>query len=277
MASQYSVIQFVPDPIADERINFGVLVFDEDEVVVRFLNNWERVRCFGMADIDFLKKFAHEMNEVTASGLLFPGDRQNSDLPKQDRLMRVSQGWMNSIQFSEPHASLEPIDALVEDAVKTYLREPQVEAKSMLRDRQAAARIVTSGIRASLKQKFGDKAKELLRKGYALPGQQKEHKFDVTVANGKPLLSAHGISFEVQTPEMVIDSLAFMISDLKKSQPDFPLAIVALPPKDDSSEYRRLQKIYTKTMHVYHHFGATVLEEEQISDWTSDHLKKLHV
>jgi hypothetical protein len=276
MVSRYSVIQFVPDPIADERINFGVLVFDEDEVMVRFLNNWERVQCFGMEDIDFLKNFAHEMHKAASSGLLFPGDVQN-DLPRQEKLIKISCGWINSIQFSEPHGSLESLESLLEDSVKTYLREPPVEKKSKLRDRQAAARIVTSGIRESLKQRFGDQAKGLLKKGYALPGHQMEHKFDATVANGKPILSAHGISFEVQTPETMITSLAFMISDLKESRPNFPLAVVALPPSDESSEYRRLEKIYTKTINIYHRMGASVLEEEEVAEWTSEHLGNIHI
>ncbi|MBD2294685.1 DUF3037 domain-containing protein [Anabaena sphaerica FACHB-251] len=29
MASKYSVIQYVPDPIADQRINIGVIAFDK--------------------------------------------------------------------------------------------------------------------------------------------------------------------------------------------------------------------------------------------------------
>jgi hypothetical protein len=53
MTSWYSVIQYVPDPIAGELINIGLLVSDEQEVQVHFLQNWERVRCFGMSeDID---------------------------------------------------------------------------------------------------------------------------------------------------------------------------------------------------------------------------------
>jgi hypothetical protein len=107
MASRYSVIQYVPNLIVDERINLGVLVSDEQDVRVRFLQNWERVRNFGLSeDIDLLKKFAHEMQEVTKDGLLFPGDYP-SDLPRHERLMKVAYGWMNGIQVTEPRGSLE--------------------------------------------------------------------------------------------------------------------------------------------------------------------------
>ena len=56
MVSRYSIIQYVPNPIADERINIGVVAFNEDAVRTHFLSNWERVRYFGMEDTEFLKK-----------------------------------------------------------------------------------------------------------------------------------------------------------------------------------------------------------------------------
>lgn len=36
MVSRYSVIQYVPDPIADERMNVGVVVFNDDTVLCTF-------------------------------------------------------------------------------------------------------------------------------------------------------------------------------------------------------------------------------------------------
>src|SRR5579885_3191655 len=40
MASFYTVVQYVPDPVADERINAGVIVFSRDRVAARFVKNW---------------------------------------------------------------------------------------------------------------------------------------------------------------------------------------------------------------------------------------------
>ncbi|NER25203.1 MAG: DUF3037 domain-containing protein [Symploca sp. SIO1C2] len=130
MASRYSIIQYVPNPIADERINIGVLVFDRHNVKVHFLSNWNRVSCFGsQADIKTLKDFAHRMQESAEKGLLFPGD-EPSDRPKHERLLEVSLGWINSIQFTQPRGSLEPIDSLLDDVIQTYLLEPQPKLKS---------------------------------------------------------------------------------------------------------------------------------------------------
>jgi hypothetical protein len=129
MASYYSIIQYVPNPIANERINIGVLIFDEKEIKVKFLKNWNRVKNFCMGDITFLRDFESQMQKAVSQGLLFPGDPL-LDQPRQERLQRVSENWMNSIQFTEPNFSLKSVDKLLEDSIKKYLIEP-VASKSL--------------------------------------------------------------------------------------------------------------------------------------------------
>ena len=123
MASYYSIIQYVPNPIANERINIGVIIFDEKEIKVKFLKNWNRVKNFCMGDITFLRDFESQMQKAVSQGLLFPGDSL-LDQPRQERLQRVSESWMNSVQFTEPNFSLKPVDKLLEDSIKKYLIEP---------------------------------------------------------------------------------------------------------------------------------------------------------
>ena len=123
MASYYSIIQYVPNPIANERINIGVLIFDDKEIKVKFLKNWNRVKNFCMGDITFLRDFESQMQKAVSQGLLFPGDSL-LDQPRQERLQRVSESWMNSVQFTEPNFSSKPVDKLLEDSIKKYLIEP---------------------------------------------------------------------------------------------------------------------------------------------------------
>jgi hypothetical protein len=123
MASYYSIIQYVPNPIANERINIGVLIFDDKEIKVKFLKNWNRVKNFCIGDITFLRDFESQMQKAVSQGLLFPGDSL-LDQPRQERLQRVSESWMNSVQFTEPNFSLKPVDKLLEDSIKKYLIEP---------------------------------------------------------------------------------------------------------------------------------------------------------
>lgn len=277
MASRYSVIQYVPNPISDERINLGVLVFDENVVRVHFLTSWKRVRYFAATEeIDFLRNFTHNMRKAVKTGLLFPGDRKG-DMLCHERLLEASLNWQNSIQFTQPRGSLSSVDKLLEEVISIYLLEPP-EKSNRLRDRQAAAKIATSSVRNVFKKKYGqDKAQDFIKTSFSLEGGHKKHKFDVAIANGNPYLAAHGISFEVHTPETTQDSVAFMIVDVKSEQPNFPLAVVALPPKKESSDFKTLKSSYDRMTTTYKSLGAMVVSENSVESWLMEQLELLNI
>ena len=273
MASRYSIVQYVPNPIADERINIGVVAFDDNDVRVQFLNNWSRVQAFGREDIHFLRDFAKRMNFAASEGLFFPGDEPDGT-PKHERLKKIARGWINSIQFTEPHGSLDNVENLLEDIAQTYL--VNVVPTKTKRNRQDAARITTSIIRKTLRS-YDDKPalKEMLKNDFPVKGSHKEHKFDAVVANGQPYFAAHGISFEVHIPESLQDSISWMISDVKESDPKLPIGIVALPPKQEWQDYEKLNKLYKTTISTYRSLGAEVLQENEVQPWASYTLDKL--
>ncbi|MDJ0621100.1 MAG: DUF3037 domain-containing protein [Calothrix sp. MO_192.B10] len=276
MASRYSVIQYVPDPIADERINIGVVAFNNNTVRVRFVSNWERVRHFGLQDIEFLKDFARQMNNEAKQGLLFPCEKF-SELTNQERIIKISRGWINSIQFTEPRGSLDTVDELLEDIASTYLHEKNsaLESKIKVRDRQATARIIKSKTLSALKREFGDHARELLKVNYEIPGSSTSNKFDVVVANGKPYFAAHGISFEVDIPDTLKDAVMWRISDVKSLQPNFPLAIFVLPPKLEQDHYQQIKSTYQKTINTYQEMGADIVQEYEVEPWLLSQIKSL--
>lgn len=278
VVSRYSVIQYVPDPIADERMNVGVIVFNDDTVRVHFVSNWERARRFGMENIEFLKNFAHSMEEEANKGLLFPGDDFDG-VPYHERVLKISREWINSIQFTEPRAALDTIDGLLEDSIKIYLHEQKLEPapKFKVRDRKAAARIVRSQTREALKQKFGNKTKELIKQDYPVKGNSTNNKFDVVVANTEPYFAAHGISFEVDIPDTLKDAVLWRISDVKSYQPYFPIAILVLPPKLEQSNYKQIEYAYNKTLNTYKELGADIIQENDIESWVLQHISKLIV
>ena len=275
MASRYSIVQYVPNPIADERINIGVVAFDDNDVRVQFLNNWSRVQAFGREDIHFLRDFAKRMNFAASEGLLFPGDEPDGS-PKHERLKKIARGWINSIQFTEPHGSLDNVENLLEDIAQTYL--VNLVSEKTKRNRQDAARITHSLIRKTLLS-YNDRPalKEMLKNDFPVRGSHKKHKFDAVVANGQPYFAAHGISFEVQIPESLQDSLSWMIADVKESDSTFPIGIVALPPKQEWPDYEKLNEMYQKTISTYRSLGAEVLPENQVQSWASQTIERVVV
>lgn len=54
-ASHYSVIQYVPDPAKGERINIGVVSFDENVTSICMADGWEkRAKKFGDGDLKYV-------------------------------------------------------------------------------------------------------------------------------------------------------------------------------------------------------------------------------
>ncbi|MBR8828981.1 MAG: DUF3037 domain-containing protein [Gomphosphaeria aponina SAG 52.96 = DSM 107014] len=275
MVSRYSIIQYVPNPIIDERINIGVLAFDDQVVKVKFSENWQRVSDFAMEDdLEYLKNFAHRMKECAKDGLLFPGDIKNK-IPKHERLLKVAQGWMNSIQFTEPRGSLKNVDKLFTDTVNKFLIFPpkQTPKNPHTRDRQAAARLTVSKIQQAAKKVFGDQYQHLVKAKYAISGKYIPHKMDIAIANGHPYLAAQGISFEVNPPPNLLDALSWTITDIKEKNPSFPLAVVLLPPKQDlSKNYETLAAKFSDRKAIYQDLGAIVLQEDEVYSWAINQL-----
>jgi hypothetical protein len=301
MVSRYSIIQYVPNPITDERINIGVVAFTDHDVRVQFLVNWERVHNFGMENIDFLKDFAERMKETASRGLVFPGDEE-SEIPKHERLTKIARGWMNSIQFTEPRPSLAPVDKLLHDIVQDFLVEPhnslintdkiykykeisinssiQLLSISTPRNRQQAARVATSSVKEAFKNWLGQENKEqfktLIKQKYEFDGKREKFEFDVAVANGSPYLLAQGLSFEINPQKNSLKALSWSIENVKKYNQDLPIAVITLPPKEeDSPDYLERQKIYEQSTANYLYLGADVLQQDQVPDWVEQKLNPI--
>jgi len=273
MVSRYSVIQYVPNPIADERVNIGVLVFNDQVVRVHFLHNWKRVKHFGNEDISFLREFSEQMQESAARDLLFPGD-QPEDKPKHERLTKIARGWINSIQFTEPCGSLADVDSLLEDLAETYLVDT-LPRKLSLRDRQVASKIANTTVKIVLNKRMPEEAQNYFKT--SLTGKHDGHKLDAVVANGRPYLAVHALSFEVHSPKSVIDALSWAIVDVKSSCEDLPFGVLALLPNPESDDFSELMSNYDHAVAKYSDWGAVILKEDELEGWTNQTLAKANL
>ena len=87
MPAFYSIVQYVPDPVIDERINVGVIVFGEGRVMSRFVDNWRRVRNFGSEGIAFLRKFADQAEQMSDRRERTKAGKANCNFLKDSPLM----------------------------------------------------------------------------------------------------------------------------------------------------------------------------------------------
>jgi hypothetical protein len=245
MPSYYSVIQYVPDLVKDERINIGVVAFDERCAVTYFIENWSRVRQFG-GNVASLRNLAKHIGELTPA-----------------TLKTVMDSWQESIRFTKPAASLLNPDSLLIDVAKRCLIDPEQPVKEY-RNRQQAVAVMKEKLSGAFEQEIGKAGKKLLRTDYHVHGRLDKHEFDVAAVNGQPFFVADSLSFEIpENKDLVklVHSVAWDIDDIKHDLPDFPLAIVALPPKKPS-------QLYDNAMRTFAALGADIILENKLTDWS---------
>src|SRR4051812_2171229 len=107
MPAYYTVVQYVPDPVRDERMNIGVIAFGDGAVRTKFVDSWQRVKAFGEEHIGFLRSFARKADRLT-----------------EEKIREIVESWHSSIQLSPPAGSLLSPQALLVDAASRYLRDP---------------------------------------------------------------------------------------------------------------------------------------------------------
>lgn len=116
----YSIVHYVPDPIRDERINIGVIVVDDENLVAyaKFLPNFSRAKQFGHEDITFLIEFAQSVElEIREQKNL------SSNMPRWNinRLKELNLNWNNSIQISQMKVSTLPINQLINKIYSRFI------------------------------------------------------------------------------------------------------------------------------------------------------------
>ena len=263
MASYYTVVQYVPDPVTDERINIGVIVAGGGVLQSRFLSDWRRAKQFGVEDIAFLKDFAGRVRDASELQLPIEGLSPSHTLDV-DALKKISGEWINSIQITTPRASLAAPNQLLSEMADRFLREP-TRKKRAFRDRRAAAGLAARHLEYALADRVGRDLKNLVKRHFKIEGRLDVHHFDVGVVNGAPYVAAQGLSFDVPASEDLdrdVEATAWTIDDVQQSQPAFPVAIIALRPSAAS-------KTFDRAIHVFEGLGARVVYEEMLDGWAT--------
>ena len=140
MSAFYSLIQYVPDLIRNERVNIGVVVFTEGYAETHFIENWTRVRQFG-GDVSSLQTVAKEIEKMRPAAL-----RDAVSL------------WQQSIQFTAPAASLLDPDTLLIDIAQRCLIDPEKHEREY-RDRHQAVVITKKHLASALEAKLANPQK----------------------------------------------------------------------------------------------------------------------
>lgn len=263
MGSYYSVVQYAPDPAADERINFGVLAFAGANVRAHFLSNWKRVRAFSTGDIDFLQAFAEEIEEVVREEQPLPGLEKAPPL-NEETVRKMAETWSYAIRLTPPRFSVKSPEELAEFAAAKFLVEPETPARP--RPRQTAAKLARTHVNTALKQEIGDLTEQVFKGQGRLTGKLEEHPYDLVLRDGQLLLGAQGFSFEAKETKRLVnlfEAILYALEDVRERNADLPLAMVALPPKGESELYPRAREVFEK-------MNVSLVPEVDVEEWAGN-------
>ena len=274
MGTVYSIVQYVPDPIAGERINIGLIAVEEGRAACRFLDNWDRVNCFGSgADVEWLTEFATSIQLSCKESTMLV--KTTPELTMSS-LRRMSEQWTYSIQLSQPSPSLLRCDQLIEDLAPLMLKDIKSgqPARKTFRDRRTLVLDATDHLsRALIRRASGrESAREYVRSSYPYMGNKKEHRLDVAVAFDRVYFGAFAISFEiptVQTLEVLSDRLLWKVSDLRAAHPDDRFAVVVYPPLGNGHADPKVRELYFDTSRICESFAAPFVTQTQFEEMSN--------
>jgi hypothetical protein len=248
MASYYSVLQFVPNPIAGERVNIGVVALDDDGFVAcRLVDDWRRVKMLG-GDIAPVRDAAYEL-----------ADTELSVAEVRD----MADCWRNSLQLTEPRASTADPERLLEDMCSLMLVEVQTKQRDNSKSRalRQARRSLEAAFRGGTCV-----AGEILSidSRTEMSGALARHEIDLAVRGDAVRVAAQGISFARPASRRVkkdIDATAWLLEDVR-GLPDPPrMAVVVVPPPGGN------RNDYQSAHHLFEELGAAVVTQNRVSGW----------
>jgi hypothetical protein len=255
MSAFYSILQFVPDPVADERMNAGVIVFDGQSVRARFIENWGRLQRFANKDVGFLKQFAREFLERCEKSLL---DRQITE----QSIREMAATWRGPIQLTPPRGSLLGLDALLADAEERFLANDR-RTGTRPYTRHHMKRLALEATRLAFVQRGGLKAKQLVKRDFTIGGEVEDHPFSLAIANGVPLVAAEVFSFvglDQKGQEKDVRATAWAFGDVRRRHRELTLAALVLQ-GDEAT------RVFDDANRVFSSLGVEVVPKDSVDEW----------
>lgn len=240
--SLFSVLQYVPDVTADERINIGVVTIGRETYHVSILDDWQRVRNFGSeVDLSEIRAFAHRLRRDAQDGvtgqvaMIPPSDRGVLTMDDLEQML----DWAGSLQFTEPMPILLPAEQALEVLAPRYLiTRPAAPERG--RHKRVVARQALRAIRLGLERRLGDlDRRDVSVRREEVVGRLFTTPIDIVIRNGGHYGMVEAVSFELEsTGEMQrqIRAVLFALDDVVRGKryADAHLVITAgYPPQPE--------------------------------------------
>jgi hypothetical protein len=260
----YSLVQYVPDPAREERMNVGVVVASPagDFLAGKLATQRDlgRLRRLGLAlETEPLARLGESLSVSarTPDQLVV-----NAGAPwTYEALRRASAEWGGTLQFSAPRPVVhEQPDALLHDLYARLVADP-APRRQRARDRRWVNRRVREGLQSALAARVPTAdPTEHIQRNVRVAGVVETHQFDFQLLNGRPLQLVRTLSFEGANDAALrneVDATAWAIEDVHRAHSDLPCAVVTI---GSSGLVDRASRAYLA-------YGAELVREPELGDW----------
>ena len=284
MATFYSIIRAVPDPIAGEFVNIGLVVFGDGKLRTEFISDWRRVECLANEDINYLQEFAREFERgarETMVGVTWPSfDAFPVEAALSENVLRqmVSE-WGNSIQFSPIEVANMAPDEALEELIPIFLKVVHSPQKPV-RDARHAGQVAEREVETAFARVLGSRrAKSLVLHRTRLAGKRYDkNRVDVAVANGAPYLVGKGLSFEIASTDQIeqqVSTTVLQLGDLRDRYTKLAIGIIAVPPSNTGKGSSRARGLYHDMERYGRNLDARILTDEEAAEWAETEATRL--
>jgi hypothetical protein len=263
---KFSVVQYVPDALRQERLNIGVVLasVDPPALEARFLTRREvsRLKSLGFEDdFSYIQDLAAEINSVSIGALGLNYGSHTWDLTA---VTSAAKEWSNTIQFTELRAALggEP-QALLNQLFEKYVAAPKHRKEPKVRDKAWAKGLFSKNLRDTIRKRLPrHDLSAMVQLNHKARGKYGEHRFDYALHVGSPAYLIQVFSFDIRDRDQLgleIDATAWAINDLRHGKYSLPIGVVAF---GDSQK-----DLLESAERTYDSLGTTVVREGRIDDW----------
>jgi len=259
MAAFFSIVRFVPDAVANEAVNIGLLVASGTRVEVRTLSDWDRVKHFAGTSWREARRLVEEL-EQNPKAFLGLGQVNGAD-----DLRAVLAQWTRALQFSDVRASLDTFDSVMTSLQPMVLVGQRADMLPLQNRRAVVVRTVYRAMSSAFELRFERKARGLVKQHAKVSGRRTNHKLDVGVVNGSVYAGAFALSFATGQPDRQwkdTDAVAFAVDDLRATGLVAPLCVVTDVAPDDGAEgaFRRADALFAN-------MGVETVAVQKIDEW----------
>ncbi len=286
MKCQYTVIQCVPDPIANERINVGVVVIADTGIVSRFISDWRRVKQFVQGDINYVKDFADHFEMLVRKQVL-PSDEVQAPLSilrqwtfNQQTLETMVSEWENSIQFTalrpantDPHILIDKLDAI-------FLKRPNKPLRQEHGKREAI-KFVENSLRSALAPRLSERQiDKLVHTHLATTGKLAKHlKVDVAVKNGHLLAATQAVAFsqnDLNAIDEDVSKALLTLRDIRDLDSSIKVGFAVTPPRIGQANRMTIEARLVDARWSCQQLGAAVITHENVDEWSNEVVSRVH-